>query len=147
MSAAGPARARAALGTACYRFLAESQVGYEQFFFDWTGGAASATRALAGPAADHYAGAPFAALRRLFDAYQPLAPERLAHDYYQRPRPCTLLIDEIETIWDAIAVGDDWSLFAAKLNTIGEMRAAVAGDCSGRAVARSREAVRDFTRK
>lgn len=47
--------------------------------------------------------------------------------YYHRPRPCTLLIDEIETIWDAIAAGDDWPLFAAKLALIGEMRATGGG--------------------
>ena len=118
----------AALGSATFQFLAESQVGYEQFFFDWYGGATSVDRALAGPAADTYSGARFTALRRLFDDYAPLAPERLATAYYQRPRPCTLLIDEIEAIWDAIAARDDWSLFAAKLEAIGEMRAAAAAD-------------------
>jgi uncharacterized protein YdiU (UPF0061 family) len=118
----------AALGSATFRFLAESQVGYEQFFFDWYGGAASAARALAGPAADKYTGAGFAALRGLFDDHRPLAPERLATAYYQRPRPCTLLIDEIEAIWEAIATRDDWSLLAAKLDTIREMRAAVVVD-------------------
>jgi uncharacterized protein YdiU (UPF0061 family) len=116
----------AALGSATFQFLAESEVGYEQFFFDWYGGAASADRALAGPAADTYAGLRFAALRRFFDDYEPFAPERLATTYYQRPRPCTLLIDEIEAIWDAIARRDDWSLFAAKLSEIAMMREALA---------------------
>jgi uncharacterized protein YdiU (UPF0061 family) len=113
------------LGTAVYRFLTESQVGYEQFFFDWYGGAASAARALAGPAAASYAGPTFAAVRRRLDDYVPLAPARLATAYYQRPRPCTLLIDEIEALWDAIASRDDWSLFAAKLDAIAEMRGAL----------------------
>lgn len=115
----------AALGNALFHFLAESQVGYEQFFFDWYGGAASAARALAGPAAAHYAGARFTALRRRLDDHAPRAPERLAVPYYQRPRPTTLLIDEIETIWDAIATRDDWSPFAAKLADIAELRAAL----------------------
>src|SRR6185369_775130 len=67
----------AGLGTAVFRFLAESQVGYEQFFFDWYGGAASAARALAGLAAERYAGPSFDALRRRLDDYAPAAPARL----------------------------------------------------------------------
>jgi len=116
-----------ALGTAAFRFLAESQVGYEQFFFDWYGGAASAARAAASPVAERYAGEAFAAFRRRVDDHAPVAPERLATPYYQRSRPCTLLIDEIETIWDAIAARDDWSLFEAKLAAIAEMRVALGG--------------------
>ncbi len=118
----------AALGTAVYLFLAESQVGYEQCFFDWYGGSASAARALAGPAADHYRSERFTALRRRLDDYVPRAPERLAHPYYERPRPCTLLIDEIEALWDAIAGRDDWSPFDAKLAAIEEMRVALGLD-------------------
>ena len=117
----------AALGTATYRFLADSQIGYEQFFFDWYGGAASAARAAAGPAAAHYTGATFDAVRRHLDDHRPAAPERLEHPYYREPRPCTLLIDEIETIWDAIAARDDWSLFIAKLAAIAVMRDALTG--------------------
>jgi uncharacterized protein YdiU (UPF0061 family) len=116
-----------ALGTAAFRFLAESRVGYEQFFFDWYGAAASTARAAASPDAVRYAGDAFAAFRRRLDAYTPIAPERLAAAYYQRPRPCTLLIEEIETIWDAIAARDDWSLFEAKLAAIAEMRVALGG--------------------
>jgi uncharacterized protein YdiU (UPF0061 family) len=124
----------AALGTAVFRFLAESQIGYEQFFFDWYGGAASAARALAGLAAERYTGASFDALRRRLDDYEPSAPARLESAYYQRLSPCTLLIDEIEALWDAIAARDDWSLFDAKLGAIAEMRAALgvestAGGC------------------
>jgi uncharacterized protein YdiU (UPF0061 family) len=117
----------AALGTAVFTFLAESQIGYEQFFFDWYGGAASAARARESPVADRYDGPGFAALRARLDDHPPLAPERLADPYFQRPRPCTLLIDEIETLWDAIAARDDWSLFAAKLEQIAEMRRTLRG--------------------
>ena len=121
----------AELGTAVFRFLAESRVGYEQFFFDWYGGAASATRALAGPAAERYRGPNFDALRRRLDAYAPLDPARLDAAYYRRPRPCTLLIDEIETLWDAIAARDDWSLFTRKLAEIDGMRTALGLDPAG----------------
>jgi hypothetical protein len=38
------------------------------------------------------------------------------------------LIDEIETLWDAIAARDDWSLFTAQLDRISEMRLTLQGD-------------------
>ncbi len=115
----------AGLGDAVFGFLAESQVGYEQFFFDWYGGAASTARALASPIAAQYAGARFTALRHRLDAFAPRDPERLATPYYQRARPTTLLIDEIETLWDAIAARDDWSPFTAKLAAIADMRESI----------------------
>src|SRR6185369_5362970 len=115
----------AGLGDAVFGFLAESQVGYEQFFFDWYGGAASTARALASPIAAQYAGARFTALRHRLDAFAPRDPERLATPYYQRARPTTLLIDEIETLWDAIAARDDWAPFTAKLAAIADMRESI----------------------
>jgi uncharacterized protein YdiU (UPF0061 family) len=115
----------AALGDAVFAFLAESQVGYEQFFFDWYGGAASAVRVLASPVAAQYAGARFTALRRRLDDFPARDPDRLATAYYRRTRPTTLLIDEIETLWDAIATRDDWSLFTAKVEAIAAMRASL----------------------
>ena len=36
-----------------------------------------------------------------------------------------MLIDEVETIWAAIADRDDWSLLAAKLEAIAMMREAL----------------------
>jgi len=113
------------LTRAVFGFLEESRVGFDQFFFDWYGGAASAARAAESPAATRYAGPRFERLRGLFDAYAPPSPHRLSHPYFERATPCTLLIDEIETLWSAIAAHDDWSLFEAKLLAIAELRAAV----------------------
>lgn len=113
--------------TSVYDFLYESQVGFEQFFFDWYGGEASAERASRSPAAQLYATEPFAALRRRFESYQPLDPQALTHSYFANQHPCTLLIDEIESLWDSIAAADDWSGFEAKLSQIDEMREALAG--------------------
>ncbi|MBZ0252534.1 MAG: YdiU family protein, partial [Candidatus Methylomirabilis sp.] len=50
-----------ALVSAAYAFLAESQIGYERFFFDWFGGAASEPRAMAGAEKARYAGKRFEA--------------------------------------------------------------------------------------
>ena len=58
-------------------------------------------------------------------AYTPDRPERLNAPYFQRRQPETLLIDEIESLWDAIASEDDWSLFHAKLDGIAAKRKAL----------------------
>ena len=105
-------------------FLRTSAVGVDRFFFDWYAGEASAPRALAGPAAGHYVGAAFDALRRRLAAYEPVAPERTMLPYFQQGEPCSLLYDEIETIWAAIDARDDWGPFEAKLAAIDALRSA-----------------------
>lgn len=110
---------------AVYQFLHESQIGFEQFFFDWFGGEASADRARRSPEAQKYEADSFAGLRRMFERYEPIDREVLEQRYFERERPCTLLIDEIEAIWDAVARDDDWSRFEAKLLEIEEMRGAL----------------------
>jgi uncharacterized protein YdiU (UPF0061 family) len=103
-----------------FRFLAESQVGYERFFFDWRGGTESRARAEASPEAAKYAGEAFAALAEAMAGYRPVADTRLWHPYFAG-EPCTMLIDEVERIWAPIAAEDDWSLFGAKLRSIDAM--------------------------
>jgi uncharacterized protein YdiU (UPF0061 family) len=116
-------------------FLEGSPVGVDRFFFDWYGGEASARRALDGPAAASYAGDVFTTFRKNLAKYEPVAPERLAIPYYQGADPCSLLYDEIETIWAAIAERDDWAPFDAKLQAIAELRSA-----NSEFVARGRQA-------
>jgi uncharacterized protein YdiU (UPF0061 family) len=105
-------------------FLEGSPVSVDRFFFDWYGGEASARRALDGPSAASYAGDAFTTFRKNLAKYEPVAPERLAIPYYQGADPCSLLYDEIETIWAAIAERDDWAPFDAKLQAIAELRSA-----------------------
>ena len=57
------------LARAVFGFLEESRVGFDQFFFDWYGGAASAARAAASPAATATAAPASSALRGLLEAY------------------------------------------------------------------------------
>jgi uncharacterized protein YdiU (UPF0061 family) len=97
---------------------------WEPLFFDWFCGSASEPRALAGPRTDLYAGPVFEAFRGVLDAYEPDRPERLEAGYFRRADPEELLWDEIETLWSAIAEGDDWAPFQAKLDRIGEARGA-----------------------
>ena len=114
------------LVNAAFRALAEAgePVRWEPFFFDWFGGAVSATRALKGPRGSAYAGEHAATFRELLEAFEPDRPERLADSYFAREAPEELLYDEIEAIWAAIAREDDWGPFHAKIASIDAARRA-----------------------
>ena len=113
----------AALLARAVSFLRESAVGYEQLFFDAYGGAGQAPALRAGPKAP-YAGPAWAQLRELLTLYRPASTD--LPPYFEGEGPCTLLIDEIEAIWTAIAERDDWSPFDAKIERIREAGAALA---------------------
>jgi len=51
-------------------------------------------------------------------------PDALDAPYFQQTAPCSLLIDEIEALWSAVAERDDWEPFAAKVEAIRAMAAA-----------------------
>lgn len=120
----------AGLAAALFAWLAATAAPFEQAFFDWFGGPASALRASASPIRTLYEEPAFAELKSRLLAATPSRPERLAHRYFSRPEPSTMLIDEVEAIWARIAEDDDWSQFDAKLAEIGEMRGAFAFDAS-----------------
>jgi serine/tyrosine/threonine adenylyltransferase len=109
-------------------FLAATRMPYDQFFFDWYAGAASTQRASESPARTHYEGLVFNALRAELEQRAPLAEGMLDLPYFQRPAPCTLVIDEVERVWQAIAEHDDWSAFTAKISAIRELGASMTGD-------------------
>jgi len=96
------------------RALRGEDASIDRFFFDAFGGALP----------DSY-GAGFDEVRAVLAAYRPRG-ER-SHRYWQGA-PCSMLIDEVESIWSAIDERDDWSLLHAKVAAIREM-----GDALGRA--------------
>ena len=124
LESAGEAADQEATGSV-WRFLAQSRMPFERFFFDWRGGWESERRALAGPSAEAYRSDAFAPVREALAAHSP-RPDALAHPYFDREAPCTMLIDEVEAIWKPIAEGDDWSAFEEKRRDIAGMRAALA---------------------
>ncbi len=101
-----------------FAFLEESGIGYERFFFDLHGGLSREHRALAGPAGDRYQRPSYEPLRAMLAGYRPARPEVLDDPYFQGDAPCTLLIDEVRALWDAIAARDDWGPFEAKVAAI-----------------------------
>ncbi len=108
-------------------FMRETDAPFEQFYFDWYGGAVSEARAMKSLAASYYQAPNFQHVLSILRTYAPADPNRLSHAYFQDDRPCTLLIDEVEAIWDRIADHDDWSAFEQKLTDIDVMRDALQG--------------------
>ncbi len=94
------------LVAACEAAMREGALQPDAFFFAHRGGRGAAEGALA----DMLAG------------YTPLAAE--PHPYWSDPAPQSLLIDEVESIWDAIAGADDWGPLTAKVAAIRRMGAA-----------------------
>jgi len=111
------AEADAVLGRSLWQFLEASQAPFEQVFFDLYGNPAA-------PPGDIYRTEAFPALREALSGYAGASRD---HAYFAEGRPCTMLIDEVEAIWEPIAADDDWSAFHAKLAGIARMRDAYGG--------------------
>jgi uncharacterized protein YdiU (UPF0061 family) len=111
-----------------FGWLTESQAGWDQFFHDWFGGGASAARAAESPQAARYAEAAFAPIRAGLEA-RTREDAGLDHPYLQRATPETMVIEEVERVWAAIAERDDWSLLETKLAALQDMRAALRLSC------------------
>jgi uncharacterized protein YdiU (UPF0061 family) len=109
------------LARALWAFLQDTKAPFEQTLFDWYGGLASAERAQASPSREQYAAPAFEPVRAALATFAPVPGARLDHPYFRRTAPCTMLVDEVETLWDGIARSDDWSAFHAKLTAIAEM--------------------------
>lgn len=107
-----------------FQFLAQSQIGFEQFFFDAFGGFDRfKEKAQSSQGAEKYQGKTFLDFEALFKGFRPtnLGVQQSRNDYFKGEAPCTLLIDEIEAIWAAIDQNDDWSPFHKKIEAIRSM--------------------------
>ena len=113
-----------ALVRSVWKFLIDAKMPFEQFFFDWHGGRASERRAAASPSAEHYATENFEPVFATIAAHQAAPGIHLDHAYFSAEKPCTVLIDEVEALWEPIAERDDWSPLHAKLADIATMREA-----------------------
>jgi serine/tyrosine/threonine adenylyltransferase len=93
-------------------------VGIDRLFFDWRGGRV--------PRDPVYDGAPFYRLKTALAGRE----RPLTHSYWSDPAPCSMLIDEVEAIWAAIAERDEWAPFEAKIAAIRRMGEAMAADAA-----------------
>ena len=105
-----------AIAGAIIRALATKSVSIDRFFFDWRGGA--------DPGVEKYPGDRFRALAKLLEGRSCAK----THAYWGDSNPCSLLIEEVEAIWTAIADHDDWQPLDNKVNAIRRMGAAVEQD-------------------
>ena len=103
-----------------FEFLQESRMGYDQFFHDWYGGSASHERARRSPAASTYASPSFTPLAGRLEQHAPVstASRDLTRESFAADRPVSLLIDEVEAIWQRIDADDDWSALHRKVDAI-----------------------------
>jgi uncharacterized protein YdiU (UPF0061 family) len=90
-----------ALIGAAERGMRGDGIGPDAFFFTHRGG-----RDVAGELAD------------ILEAYAPVADD---HPYWSGEAPQAMLIDEVETIWAAIAERDDWRPLATKIAAVRHM--------------------------
>ena len=97
------------LAAALSNALEQRSATIDRIFFDWRGGR--------DPGAELYPTEPFRALAAKL-AGRERAP---AHPYWSDAGPCSMHIDEVEAIWDAIAERDDWSPLEAKIAAIRRM--------------------------
>jgi uncharacterized protein YdiU (UPF0061 family) len=94
---------------AAVKALATKAVGIDRFFFDWRGGER--------PVGEDYADPAFETLAKAIGNRR---GDR-THAFWSDAAPCSMLIDEVEAIWAAIAEKDDWAPFEAKVAAIRRM--------------------------
>jgi uncharacterized protein YdiU (UPF0061 family) len=104
-----------------FTFLEKTKVPFEQFFFDLHSGI-NDQRLQKSPLNKFYVSQEFKNLRQAFSSFEILDLKLAEHSYFKNDRPCTLLIDEIESIWSHIAQKDDWSIFNKKIDQIRSFR-------------------------
>lgn len=109
----------APLVSAAIKALRSRLVGIDRFFFDWRGGRV--------PDDNPYRADDFDDLRGLLEG----RTRQLTHAYWSDPEPCSLHIEEVETIWAAIDQNDDWSLFESKIGAIRRAGEAMTSDAAG----------------
>ncbi len=85
--------------------LAKQTVTIDRFFFDWRGGRLRRD-------SEAYDG--FDDVRALIGRHHPVRGA-LDHDYWSDAEPCSMHIEEVESIWSAIDEADDWAPLHAKI--------------------------------
>ena len=94
--------------------LESRAVTIDRMFFDWRGGR--------DPGPERYPAEPFRALAKALEG----RTQPVSHPYWSDEAPCSMHIEEVETIWAAIAEADDWKPFEDKVRAIRRMGAAMA---------------------
>ena len=111
-----------------YAWMTTSGANWAQSFFDWFGGEASAARAASSPQSELYESDAFKPIRAAISERAPQRPERLSHRYFRGAEPVNLVVNTVETLWDAIAEHDNWDPLTVHLQRIEDARQAYQWD-------------------
>ncbi len=105
------------LVVAAEQALSLKTVTIDRFFFDWGCGTPDSDK---GYETDEF---------RTFEKEigQRKRARQSKHDYWQSDSPCSMHIEEVEAIWDAIANDDDWQPLNRKIEAIRNMGQALRG--------------------
>lgn len=94
------------------RAMINGKIAIDDFFFQHRSG-----RAFGGPIADEH----HIKFSEIISGYQAVGIE---DSYWNAAAPCSMHIEEVEQIWDAIAAKDGWQILDAKIAAIRQMGAA-----------------------
>ncbi|MDQ3074237.1 MAG: YdiU family protein [Pseudomonadota bacterium] len=106
------------LVSALLEALRSRTVGIDRLFFDWRGGRIPGDAVYSAPPFDR------------FKAALAGREHQVSHDYWSDAAPCSMLIEEVEAIWAAIAERDDWGAFDDKVAVIRRMGNAMTADAA-----------------
>ena len=104
------------IAAALVKALATREAGIDRIFFDWRGGR--------DPGADKYPSEPFRALAKALEGHE----QPRSHLYWSDTEPCSMHIEEVESIWASISDHDDWKPFDDKVTAIRRMGEATGAD-------------------
>lgn len=108
---------------ALIEFWTQTQAPYEQTLSDLRSGSLDPARLSRSPNSAHSDSEIFQPVNLLLDdQFRTPDSECLAHSYYQREVPKTMLIADVEAIWAPIAATDNWQLFDQATKEISEMQ-------------------------
>ncbi|WP_108810381.1 protein adenylyltransferase SelO family protein [Sphingorhabdus sp. Alg231-15] len=99
------------LVVAAEQALSLKTVTIDQFFFDWGCGTPTNMKCYESDEFDAFAK----------EISQRKRARQSKHDYWRSKAPCSMHIEEVEAIWDAIARDDDWQPLTRKIEAIRNM--------------------------
>ena len=97
------------LAAVLIRALQTREAQIDRIFFDWRGGR--------DPGQERYPSEPFRALAAALQGRE----RKQSHPYWSSTEPCSMHIDELESLWAAIDEHDDWTSFESKIAAIRRM--------------------------
>jgi uncharacterized protein YdiU (UPF0061 family) len=108
------------IAAALINALATKEAEIDRIFYDWRGGR--------DPGVESYRSELFRGLAAALEGRQ----TEPSHPYWSDAEPCSMHIEEVEAIWDAIADRDDWQPFELKITAIRRMGEAMKDDAAAR---------------